>query len=47
MTVGDGFIGYQADGFTPDPAYDFNEHRHEAFSITSIDGTRRISFTIG
>lgn len=47
LTIGEGFIGYSGNGFTPDPTFDFNEHSGEQFILTSIDNIRQISFMIG
>ena len=47
LTIGEGFIGYSGNGFTPDPTFDFNQHSGEQFTLTSIDKIRQISFMIG
>ena len=47
LTIGEGFIGYSGNGFTPDPTFDFNQHSGEQFTLTSIDKLRQISFMIG
>ena len=47
LTIGEGFIGYSGNGFTPNPTFDFNQHSGEQFTLTSIDKIRQISFMIG
>lgn len=47
LTIGEGFIGYSGNGFTPNPTFDFNQHLGEQFTLTSIDKIRQISFMIG